>query len=668
MTKMKKITALICLIFTFSSLSFSRAYELLSPDGKLKATVKTEGGLSYNLASDGKIIVCDSPIGMTLSDGYSIGASKVISSIKGKIDNTISATFYRKAQIPDKCNTLTLEFKGSSVEFRMYDDGFAWRFGISDRPSCEITDETATYSFPEDCKSYVQYACRDEEWNNDQSLQMTDSDENIYKHINLSQWDKGRLAVSPLMVDCGDNLKLVIAESDTRHYPCEFIACEPGSHVLKGYFAAYPSVEEQGGHNNLQMLVTKRENYIARLDGSKRTFPWRMLLISRKDKDMADNDMVYRLAPAPEKDEDFSWVKPGKVAWDWWNDWNLRGVDFRAGINNETYKYYIDFAAAEGIEYVIMDEGWAVNLKADLFQVIPEIDIQMICEYAESKGVGIILWAGYWAFARDIENVCKHYSALGVKGFKVDFMNRSDQKIEDFLERSAQIAAKYHLVLDFHGIHRPTGLQRRYPNILNYEGVFGLEQLKFHENYDMVTFDVQIPFIRYVAGFADYTQGAMSNSTRKNFRMVYSEPQSQGTRCHQLAEYIVFDAPLNMLCDSPSNYIDNQECTNFIASVPTVWDETVVLDGEVGKYIVTARKKGDRWYIAALNNWDDRDIDIDISALKGAGSSFDAFVDGVNADRNARDYKHVTINTDAFGKVKVHLAPGGGFIMKNTCQ
>ena len=353
------------------------------------------------------------------------------------------------------------------------------------------------------------------------------------------------------------------------------------------------------------------------------------------------------------------------MAWDWWNDWNLHGVDFRAGINNETYKYYIDFASEHGIEYVILDEGWAVNLKADLMQVIPGIDLKMLSDYAASKNVGLILWAGYWAFDRDMEEVCRYFSGLGIKGFKVDFMDRDDQEMVDFHRKAAETAAKYGMMIDFHGTYKPTGLNRTYPNVINYEGVHGLEQMKWSgPDVDQVTYDVTIPFVRMVAGPMDYTQGAMRNATRGNYRPVNSEAMSQGTRCRQLAEYVVFESPLNMLCDSPSNYMDEPECTGFIAEIPTVWDETKVIDGRIAEYIATARRSGDTWYIGAMTDWNARDLSLDLSFLGDGDYEMTVYRDGINADRAARDYVKETVTVPASRKVTVHLAPGGGYAAK----
>jgi alpha-glucosidase len=374
--------------------------------------------------------------------------------------------------------------------------------------------------------------------------------------------------------------------------------------------------------------------------------------------------MVYRLA-APSRVADTKWVKPGKVAWDWWNDWGVYNVPFKAGINTQTYKYYIDFASKHGIEYVILDEGWAVNKKADLFQIVPEINLQEIVDYAKSKNVGIILWAGYYAFDRDMEHVCKHYSEMGVKGFKVDFINRDDQLAVDFLYRSAAMAAKYHLMLDFHGIYKPTGLNRTYPNVINFEGVAGLEQNKWSsmERYNQVNFDVLLPFGRLVAGQMDYTQGAMLNGTQSSYRSSNTEPMSQGTRCHQLAEYAVFFSPLNMLCDSPTHYEQNPECTDFIAKFPVVWDETIPLDSKMGEYVAVARRSGSEWYVGVINNWTASNLTLNLSELKIGGREVRIVRDGPNAEKIAADHLHETMTIPANGEINIHLAPGGGFAL-----
>ena len=379
-----------------------------------------------------------------------------------------------------------------------------------------------------------------------------------------------------------------------------------------------------------------------------------------------NNDCEKEQGAAPDEGTDWSWVKPGKAAWDWWCEWNISGVDFRSGINNDTYRYYIDFAASHGLEYVIIDHGWSVRMKADLMQVIPEIDLPGLVRYADERGVGIILWAGYWAFDRDMENVCRHYSEMGIKGFKIDFMDRDDQIVVNFHARAAQTAARYGLLVDFHGTCKPAGLNRRWPNVLNYEGVHGLEQMKWSE-VDQVTYDVTAPFIRMAAGPMDYTQGAMRNATKKNFRAVYNEAMSQGTRCRQIAEYVVFDSPLGMLCDSPSNYIKEEECTKFISGIPTVWDESIAVNGEIGKYITLARRNDGTWFVGALTGWDGRELQLDLGFIGDGEWVMEIFQDGVNADKAACDYRHMTsVPVPSDRKITVHLAPGGGWAAKIT--
>ena len=410
----------------------------------------------------------------------------------------------------------------------------------------------------------------------------------------------------------------------------------------------------------LQYLVKERENYIAKVEGS-RNFPWRCMVISEEDKELTNNDMVYRLAE-PSRIDDNSWIVPGKVAWEWWNAWNIKDVDFESGINNETYKHYIDFASEYGIEYVILDEGWAVNKKADLFEVIPEIDLIELVEYADTKGVGIVLWAGYVAIDRDMEEVCKYYSEMGIKGFKVDFIDRDDQKTVNFYYKMAETAAKYHLIIDFHGAYKPTGLSRTYPNVLNFEGVYGLENVKWNQNLDLVTYETTIPFIRMLAGSMDYTQGAMRNANRDNYRAIWTEPMSQGTRCRQLAEYVVFESPFNMLCDSPSNYRDEDECAKYIAEIPTVWDETIAIDGKLGEYVIIARRSGDRWYVGGITNWEEREIEIDLSPLNLKHDQAVEFRDGMNANKISEDYvkSNVTVTNNTY---EVKMSKGGGFVL-----
>ncbi|MCE2617583.1 glycoside hydrolase family 97 protein [Phocaeicola oris] len=660
---MKKTLGIMLLSFMAATYSFAqKQFTLSSPDGNLKTTITADKQLMYNIICDGREILAPSPIGMKTDNGTSFTDNvKVKGNKKGKIDETINSPFYRSKTMENKCNTLTIKLNNNwDVEFRAYNNGIAYRIITENKKPFNVIEETVAYNFPEDYVETAAYA--DAGRSGDFTSQFGNSFEATYNVKPISQQDHGFLAFLPVVVDAGNGVKLCLSESHLESYPGLYLTAS-GNKSLKGVNAPYPKEVKQGGHNELEMLVQSTENYIAKVEGP-RTFPWRVAMISRSDKEMADNNLTYLLGD-PSRLKDISWIKPGKVAWDWWNDWNIEGVDFRAGINNDTYKYYIDFAEKHGIEYVILDEGWAVNKKADLFQVIPEIDLQEIINYGKAHHVGIILWAGYWAFARDMEHVCKHFAEMGVKGFKVDFMNRDDALMTQFLYDAAEMAAKYHLMMDYHGIFKPAGINRTYPNVINCEAVHGLEQMKWRTNEtDQVTYDTQIPYIRQAGGPMDYTQGAMRNATRESYYPSNSEPMSQGTRCHQLGLYVVLDSPINMLCDTPTNYNKEPECTEFIAAIPTTWDMTKNLDGEIGKYIVTMRQKDNTFYIGGVNNWDARDIVVDTSVLPSGTYKVEIFQDGINADRKATDYKKVTTNIKAGEKMNIHLAPGGGFAIK----
>lgn len=650
------------IVLSAANLFAQKQYTLQSPDAKINVTIEAGDELTYSVSHGDTPVLAPSTIAMKLGNGKVLGETpKVISTKTNSVNETIKANFYKKNEIVDNYNELSITFQGRyKVIFRAYDDGVAYRFVTYFPGTIIVENETADFNFDADYTALVPYVNARRGDGDFINQQFFTSFENLYTTTKLSQAESDRLVFLPCLVELNDGKKVVITESDLEDFPGLLLRNESGKTGFSAIHAGYPKTEEQGGHNNLQYVVKERENFIAQVTG-KRSFPWRCLVISENDKELANSDMVYKLAE-PCRVDDLSWIKPGKVAWDWWNAWNLYGVDFKAGINNDTYKYYIDFASKYGIEYVILDEGWAVNKQADLFQVVPEIDLPMLVKYAQEHNVGIVLWAGYAAIDKDMEHVCQHYSAMGVKGFKVDFMDRDDQKVVDFYYRMADMAAKYHLFVDFHGAYKPTGLSRTYPNVLNYEGVFGLEQAKWDNADDLVTYEVTIPFIRMVAGPFDFTQGAMKNASKNNFAAIYTEPMSQGTRCRQLAEYVIFESPFNMLCDSPSNYLREDECTQFIAKVPTTWDETVVLDGKVGEYLVIARRKGFHWYIGAITNWEERDIELDLSILRSGAKSGHIYRDGINANNVGKDYISETYQVMG-NQLKVHLAKGGGMVL-----
>lgn len=671
MIKITKETRWQAMLFSILAMSASLSsaqekFELKSPSGTNHISVALGTKLSWTLYDGEERMLEPSSISLDLGNGRVWGSDPKLKKTSRKSHKDwIHPPVYRKKEIKDEYNELTLDFKDNySVVFRAYDDGVAYRFVSNEKKPFVVISEEASFNVGADSKAYI--ASPKGRLNDGVEDPFYSSFQNTYNHIRISDWNDGKPGMLPLLLDRGNGKKICITEADLIDYPGMYLTKNTISGGLSGLFASYPKnvVTEVKG---LKGVVKSRENYIAKVAG-QRAFPWRIAIVSAKDQQLLDNDMVYKLA-TPAKFTDFSWIKPGKVAWDWWNNWNVYNVDFNSGVNNETYKYYIDFAAENKIEYVILDEGWSVEGKADLFQVVPQINLPDIISYAEQRNVGIILWAGYKAFDKDMDAICKHYAALGVKGFKIDFMDRDDQQMIDFNYRAAEAGAKHRLLIDLHGTSKPTGLQRTFPNAINFEGVHGLEEMKWAKpEVDQVEYDVTMPFIRMVAGPVDYTQGSMRNANKENFRTVYTEPMSQGTRCRQLAEYVVFESPLNMLCDAPSNYIKEPECTKFITAIPTVWDETIPLDSKIGEHIAIARRKGNTWYLGALTDWTARDIALDLSFLEGGSYEAEIFKDGINVDKVAEDYKrevkklHVTENK----AYNVHLASGGGFIMKLT--
>ena len=637
----------------------AKNYTVTSPNGKLTAHIEVGTVVKYSLEAASQQLVSPSAIALNTSEGTWGEGSHLQRAVKSTEKGTISAFAYKRNQVSDNYNQLKLQFKeGFALIFRLYNEGMAYRFAsLKDKQITVFTEQTDV-CFARDWMARVPYVYG----KGDRETEFHTSFENEYTYERLSKLSADHLFYSPLIVEADGGVRLCIAESDVENYPGQFWTSKGGT-AITAVSAPYPSGIKLGGNDNIEQFAAGRENYLVKAN-ARQQMPWRIICYASADEQLLDNDMVYRLA-SPSRIADTSWIRPGKAAWEWWNNWNLYKVDFRAGINTATYKYFVDFAAKFGVEYVLIDDGWTVRGKNDLLQVIPELDMKEIVNYANSKGVGIILWAGYYPFDKNMEQVCKYYAEMGIKGFKVDFMNGDDARTVNFHYRAAAMAAKYHLLLDFHGTYKPTGLNRTYPNVVNFEGVFGQEQNKWAtlKDRNQPLYDVTVPFARMLAGPMDYTQGAMVNGTQETYAMSNSRPMSMGTRTHQLAEYVVFLSPFGMLCDSPTHYEQEAECTRFIASVPTVWDETVALKSEIGEYVAVARRKDGKWYVAALTNWTPRDLTLDITPLKVAGHKADAFYDGVNADRMAEDYKRRQIEIPQDGKVNVHLAPGGGFVM-----
>ena len=631
-------------------------YTLSSPDGGLKVEISTGDGLSYRIMHENDTILSHSNIGLVLADGTLVGkSSRVTRERRKKIEDKVESPFYRFKEFVAACNELDLKLQdGFGVTFRAYDDGVAYRFYTTVASEVTVKDEMAEFNFPQDYTAYLPYTTNDKK-------PMAMAFQNVYDITPLSK-AQPKLAFLPVTVDCG-SVKLTLLESDLEAYPGMFVQSQQGKYGLKGVFAPYPAKTDFYPWRK-QEYVTETTDFISRSRGS-RSYPWRVLAITEKDTDMPVNNLVYALA-SPNRIGDTSWIKTGKVAWDWWNDWNLKGVPFKAGINMDTYKYYIDFASRNGLEFIVLDEGWYDPKSGDMLTVIPELDLTELIAYGKSKGVEIVLWTVFNVLDSQLEAACKKYADMGIKGFKVDFLDRDDQTAVEMVYRIAEMTARYKLTLDLHGIYKPTGINRTYPHIINFESVFGMEEVKWTDiKNNMPLYDVTFPYIRMMAGPVDYTPGAMRNATKADWRAMYYTPASMGTRCHQLAAYIVHDSPFTMLCDAPTNYLNEQECVDFIASLPVEVDSTFIASGELGKYIVTVRKKDVNWYIGGMTNWDERDVQLDFSFLpEGVSYTAVLFKDGVNANKQAEDYRKETICINKDSRLTLHLASGGGFAMK----
>jgi alpha-glucosidase len=632
----------------------NKVFDTKSPDSNISLHIESGTKLLWSVQLKGQQIIAPSAISLQLQDDEVLGDNaKISSSHSEKIDSKINSINYKKSIISDQYNQLTINCKGDyGVIFRVYNDGVAYRFFIKRKTEIIIKNEEADFNFPVDHKAYIPYS-RDYHKTRFFNYSCFEAG---YSVCNISQFGTDSLALLPLLVDIGDNKKIVILEADLEDYPGMYLNV---NQTLKGFLGVFPPypLETKNPDGDIYMVPTKVAGYIARTNGT-RSFPWRAIVISQSDKDLLNNDMVQKLA-SPSRITDVSWIQPGQVAWDWWNDLNLSHVDFKAGVNNPTFKYYIDFASANKIKYIILDGWWSESL--DLFKVNPNLNIQEIVDYGKAKGVGVILWAAWYTVTQQMEKAFPFYSKMGVKGFKIDFVDRDDQLAVASLYEIAAKAAENHLLVDYHGVFKPTGLQRTYPNVVGFEGVKGMENYKWAPIEDAPFNAVSIPFIRMIAGPMDYTPGAMKNAAKGRFWPLNASPMAMGTRCNQMAMYVVYEAPLQMLSDNPTIYMKEQECTDFITSVPTTFDETVALDGKVGEYAALARRKGDTWYAGAMSNWVARDLTIDFSFLGEGKYEAIIFKDGINADREGTDYKKEVIKITASDKLNIHLAPGGGW-------
>lgn len=628
-----------------------------SPDGNITATISDANDcITLQVSHKSNPLILPSEIGLCI-DGVADASRIKSAKVTKDMSDHVEAVLYRQKEFDITCNALVAKLNnGVELQIRAYNEGIAYRYATMRKGEIVINDEIAAYRMPSDVSCWLPYSTNDEK-------PMAMAFQNVYDHTILSH-AKDKYAFLPATFDYGDGLKLTLTESNLENYPGMYIKADTTDLIIKAEFPEYPAKTDFYPWRK-QLYVTATDNSIAHTSGI-RTYPWRVMAITTDDTQMPVNNLVYALAD-PNRIGDTSWIREGKVAWDWWNDWGLKGVPFKAGINMDTYKYYIDFASRNGIEYVVLDEGWYDTTGGDMLSVIPDLNLPELVAYAKERNVGIWLWTVFNVLDSQLEEACSRYAGLGVKGFKVDFLDRDDQTALQMTYRIAEAAARHHLMLDLHGYFKPTGINRTYPNVINFEGVFGMEEVKWTDiKNNMPEYDVTFPYIRLLAGPVDYTPGAMRNATSADWKAIYYHPMSMGTRCHQLATYIVYDSPFTMLCDSPSNYEKEQECVDFIVSIPCNIDETRIISGEIGKYIVTARRSGDEWWIGALTNWEGRDVTIDLGFLEDGEYCVTTFTDGVNANKYAEDYAVTKDSATKESRLTLRLANGGGCAMHLT--
>jgi alpha-glucosidase len=625
--------------------------QLKSPSGHIEVRLRAAPDLAYDVLYDERPLLTDARLSLDVDHQRLGAAARITATNRRSVDEVVTPPVRLKAaSLPDKYNELRVECAGGyAVTFRAYDQGVAYRFETALAPAqVKVFGEEALFRFAADAPVYYP----------NEGRTFFSHNEQLYTPVNLAKIPAGDLATLPAVVATAAGPKVAIAEADIESYPGLWLRATGGP-ALAGAFPPYPLAEKAVRDRDVK--VERVADYIAVTTGT-RAYPWRVLGIAPTDGDLITNSLVY-LLQRPSQISDTSWIKPGKVAWDWWNDRNLAGVSFKPGVNTETYKFFIDFAARFGIEYVILDEGWYKT--GNLLQVTPALDMPALLAYARSKNVGIILWAVWKTLADQFEPALAQFEAWGIKGVKVDFMQRDDQPVIDFYHRVARELARRKMLVDFHGGQRPALMTRTWPNIISTEGVKGLEHLKWSNASDP-EHNVTLPFTRMFLGPMDYTPGAMLNATRDRFKVVFKQPMSLGTRCHQIAMYVVYESPLQMLADSPTNYLHEAETTEFLRPIPTVWDETRVLDARIGDYVVVARRKGQDWFVGAMNDWTARELEIDLASFLPPATGnmrwdMVSFADGPDADRVATSYRRESAGVSARPRIKVKLAPGGGW-------
>ena len=642
-----KVYKLFALLLTFATAWGShlsaKVIDVKSPNGELNISVDVKDKIYYSVSYGNDLLLKDCYLNLQLENETLGNNPKLRSTKKGVIDESVKREIpLKNAVVKNHCNTLRMNFAGNyAVEFRVVDNGVAYRFITDKKGDNIVMGEDFVLNFPANYKAHLS-----------QPNGFKTSYEYPYTHVNSEEYKAtDRMSYLPILLETDKPYKILISEADLHDYPCMFLK-STGRNGMQSLFPKVPLEFGEDGDRSLKIL--KEADYIAKTAG-KRSFPWRFMVITKEDKQLLENEMVYNLS-TPCVLEDYSWIKPGQVSWEWWHDARLYGVDFRSGYNMDSYKYYIDFASKFGIPYIIMDEGWAKSTR-DPYTPNPTINLAELIQYGKERNVKIVLWLTWLAVENNFD-LFKTFADWGVAGVKIDFMDRSDQWMVNYYERVAKEAAKHKLFVDFHGSFKPAGLERKYPNVLSYEGVLGMEQ----GGNCRPANSIYLPFMRNAVGPMDFTPGSMLSAQPEDNRSTRANAMGSGTRAYQMALFVVFESGLQMLADNPVYYYRERPCTEFISSVPVTWDETKVLYAKVGEAVVVARRKGDKWFIGGITNNEGRTINLDLSFLP-AGQSFTltSFEDGINADRQAMDYKQRESKVNNATQLTIKMVRNGGW-------
>lgn len=642
------ITCVCCCSFLYCG---AQNYEISSPDNSTKLKVLVTEDIQYSVVHNDIEIVRPSSIYLKLSDGTVLGAQPRVSRVKrNSVKNVLHPVVQVKSSdITEQYNELIISFRNHfSLIFRAYNEGVAYRFETKFNHDIVVETENAPLNVPRESHIYFP-----------KENSFLSMNEVPYLYKKISAIDSAGLGSLPLLIRYPNNVYMLWTESDLNDYPGMWFQADASGN-LYSKFPRVPTQLKNNGYCMDAMYVEKRADYIAETTGSRK-FPWRAMLIADQPGDLLTNQLVYLLAP-PAAEEDYSWIKPGHATLDWWGRRNVFDVDFKGGVNMATFRYFIDFNAKYDIPYFVFDDGWSET--CDVYAVNENLDLPEIFDYAKSKDVGIILWIAAHTLEKDVSGILEHFASLGAKGIKVDFFNRDDQLTIRLYHEIAEAALENHLVVDFHGASKPTGLIRTYPNILTSEGLIEFEQNGVSDKADPVL-HTTLPFIRMVAGPMDYLPGTMNNAQKKEFYQYGDRPVGQGTRAHSMALAVIFESPITMFPDSPSDYLKEDECFSFLAQIPVVWDETRVIHAEVGESVVIARRRGDDWYLGAISNWKEREINVPLDFLsRDSEYELEAFQDGVNAGSRAKDYKRLEKKINSGETLQIKMAEGGGWVGK----